>query len=65
MMVMTVNQPKTTNDATPQNAPKKFFFFSAENPPKAARMVTRAKIITNPMENPPFIIISRHTSKQI
>jgi len=64
MMVITVNQPKTTNEATPQNAAKKFFFLSAESPPKAARMVTRAKIITKPMETPPFIMISRHTSNK-
>ncbi len=55
IIVITVNQPKTKNEATPQNAPKKFLFFNAVNPPIAARMVTIAKIIYHSHEiDPPL-----------
>jgi hypothetical protein len=52
MAVITTNHPNTRTDAIPQNAPKKFLLFNDRSAPKAARIVTKEKIITSPTKIP-------------
>jgi hypothetical protein len=50
-----VNQPNTAKDAAAKNSPRKFLFFKELTAPMAAKMVTNAKIMTNPIPIAPFL----------
>lgn len=52
---MTENQPNTTKVPTAKSAPKRFLVLNERTMPKAARIVTNAKMITVPIRLSPFV----------